>query len=404
MARGVGLALLALGWAAPAVAQEWTAEARATAAVAMIDDETPLAPGEDDPVVDLSLEVGRSDTFDNGLTLTWRGEARLQRDARTRPAFAGVLGDCSPALAACPRAASGAGFLTVVSPATGLAYAGGREDEEFLATIEGASVALSGPWGEGVLGLESGAASQLDARAPRVLEEVSAVSPTLDPTGLVTTRARNDVTGPSFKATYFSPRWLGFRVGGSWTPTADQRGADFDPDFGAPGQARAELENVFEGALSFARQFAQAGVRVRAAITATMAESGSRFPEFGDYEAWGAGLELEKGAWTGGLRWLSSDNAWAAGNGDYEAWEVGLVRQGETWRFGVEAGWSTDDLGRIEGSSWLVGLSRKVNDNVRLGLAWVDAEADLPVSLGTLFGHTNARNDGLVVELSVGKW
>jgi predicted porin len=217
----------------------------------------------------------------------------------------------------------------------------------------------------------------------------------------VTTRARNDVTGPSAKVSYMSPRWIGFRLGASFTPKADQRGADFDPDFGAAGMAKAELEDVWEGAASFARQFAQQDLRVRAALTYSTASSSSGLAGFGTYEAWGAGLELERGRWTGGVRWLSSNNAWDSGNGDYQAWEAGLVRQGDEWRIGAEAGWSEDQLGKIEGASWLVGASRKINENVDLGLAWTSAEADLPVLLGPIPGHTNARNDGLIVELTV---
>lgn len=413
MWRGTTLAILASGWAAPALAQAadpsqtspWKIDARASLVGAAIDEETPLAPAADGFLADLGLVVTRSDTFDNGLSLIWRGEVRVQRDAASRPSFAGVVGFCQPSNPACPRIASGSGFLSPVSPATGIAAGGPLQDEDIFASIEGASVTFSGAWGDGEIGLDSGAATRLDARAPTVLERVSAFSSSLDPTGLVTARARNDVTGSSAKATYLSPRWLGLKVGVSWTPEANHQGVDFDPRFRGPGLASAELENVWEGGVSFARQFAEQGLRVRAAVTATRADSGSAFAQFGDYKAWGAGLELEKGNWTGGLRWLSSDNAWSGpGGGDYEAWEFGLVRQGDKWRIGLEAGWSDDDLTRTEGASWLIGASRKINDHVRLGLAWMDAGADLPRVSGLAFGHQNARNDGLVVELSVGNW
>lgn len=410
MRREMTLALLAAGGALPsAQAQEWTVEARATIAAAAIEDDSELTPAGDGLLADAGLVVARTDVFENGLSLTWRGEARLQRDASSRPAFAGVLGGCDASTPACPRVATPGGFRSPVSPATGLAVGLRPVDKDVFATVESASVALSGAWGEGVFGLDSGAAARLDARPPTVLERVSATSPGLDPTGLVTTRARNDVTGPSAKATYLSPRWLGFRAGASFTPEANLRGADFDPDFSAPGVAGAELESVWEGGLSFARQFAREGVRVRAAVTLTRAKSGAGLVEFGDYEAWGAGLELEQGAWTAGLRWLGSDNAWRdAGvngvDGDYEAWEFGLVRQGETWRIGAELGQSRDDLTGVEGLSWLVGASRQIGESLRLGAAWTSAEADLAVSVGSANGHRNASNGGFVVELTVGNW
>jgi len=381
-----------------ASAQEWTLDARGTLAGGAMDDDSALAPADSGPLFDGSVVVTQTTDFSNGLRMEWRGEVRLQKDAQSRPAFAGVLGDCTATAAGC---ASVAGTLSPVSPSTGLASAGGRADEDGFATIEGASLALSGSWGEGIVGLDTGAAARLDARAPTVLQSVSAFTSSLDPSGLVTTRARNDVTGSSFKATYMSPRWIGFRLGASWTPEADHRSADFDPRFDdVPGLAGAELKNVFEGAISFARQFREADIRVRAALTATVAESGSPYAEFGGYEAWGAGLELEKAGWTGGVRWLGGNNAWAAGSGDYEAVEAGLTRASGPWTFGVEAGWSRDDLLRTEGLSGLVAARRTFGEHLDLGVGYLHAEADLPqASPG--FGLIEARNSGLIVELTV---
>lgn len=406
MRRSLTLAALMAGTAAPAFAQasdgEWKATIEANLVGSFVEEESPLAPAADGVMASTSLAITRQDTFENGLTLGWRGELRYDRDAPSRPAFGGVLGACPAADPLCPRVSSGGGLLSPVSPTTGLAASGFGVDEEGFVSIEAASVSLEGPWGEGVLGYDTGAAGRLDARPPTVLRRVSVTSSGLDPTGLSVTRARNDVTGSSAKATYLSPRWLGLRLGVSYTPDADQRTADFDPDFGGAGQAKAQLEDVMEGAVSFARQFAEQDLRVRAAVTYSSASSASNLVGFGDYEAWGAGLELEHvSGWTGGVRWLSSNNAWESGNGDYEAWEAGLVHQSGEWRVGIEGGWAEDRLTGIEGASWLVGISRKINENVDLGVAWSSAEADLPVLLGPSLSHTNASNDGLVVELSV---
>lgn len=399
------LGLLALGTALPAFAQqadgEWEADVVFTLAGSFVDEDSPAAPAADGVMASGLLSVSRSDTFENGLTLSWHGAVRYDRDAPSRPAFAGVLGACPAADPLCPRIASGAGFLSPVSPATGLAAGGGPVDAEGFLAVEAASLALAGPWGDGVIGLDSGAAARLDARAPQVMQRVSAFSPGLDATGLGVTRARNDVTGSSLKATYLSPRWIGLRVGASFTPRADERSADYDPGFAGSGRAGAELENVWEGAASFARQFAEQDLRVRAAVTYVSADARSGLAGFGDYEAWGAGLELEHDGFTGGVRWLSSNNAWESGTGDYEAWEAGLVHDLGEWRLGVEGGWAKDGLTGIEGSSWLVGVSRHVNAFVDLGVAWTQAEADLPVVLGPSLSHTNAGNDGLVVELTV---
>lgn len=397
MSRAAAIVLLALVPAGTAAAQEWTLDARGTLAGGALDEDSALAPADAGPLFDGSVVVTQTTDFSNGLRMEWRGEVRLQKDADSRPAFAGVLGNCPGGTAGC---ATVGGTLSPVSAATGIAASGGPVNEEGFAAIEGASMALSGSWGEGIVGLDAGAAARLDARAPAVLQSVSAFSSGLDPSGLVTARARNDVTGSSFKATYMSPRWLGFRLGASWTPEANHRSADFDPRLDGPGLAGAELQNVFEGALSFARQFREADLRVRAAVTGVVAERGSAYAQFGDYEAWGAGLELEKAGWTGGVRWLTSNNAWAAGNGDYEAVEAGLKREAGPWTFGLEAGWAQDDLLKTEGLSGLVAVRRSFGEHVDVGLGYLHAEADLPQAAGG-FGLIEARNSGLIAELSV---
>jgi len=400
------LAALALGAAGPAFAQsadggagdgEWQMKVEAVLVAAAIDEGDAIAPAGDVLLGSAVVEVSRSDTFENGLTLGWLGAVRVERDAASRPAFAGAFAACPAAVAGCPSA----GGLSPVAPSTGLVAGGVRTEEDGFVAVEAASVSLSGPWGEGVLGWDAGTAARLDARAPGVLNRASAFSPGLDPTGLSVVRARNDVTGSSAKASYLSPRWLGLRLGVSYTPEASERTADFDPDFSGTGLAAADLENVWEGAVSFARQFAEQDLRVRGAVTYTSAASASPLAAFGDYEAWGAGVELEHDGWTGGARWLSSNNSWRPGDGDYEALEVGLVKDVEGWRFGVEVGWAADGLLDVEGASWLVGISHEISESLEVGLAWSAAEADIPVPGGISTAHRNASNDGLLVELTV---
>jgi hypothetical protein len=198
-----------------------------------------------------------------------------------------------------------------------------------------------------------------------------------------------------------SPRWLGLRVGGTYTPKADLRGADFDPTFDAEGQAKSDLRDVFEGAASYAHQFANWGLGVRTALTYTTASNKTEFAGFGRYEAIGAGLEIEKDDWTGGLRWLSSNNAWESGDGDYEAWEVGVLRRMGDFRLGVEYGMSQDNLSGLEGKSWLVGGGWKFSENLDFGVALTSSAADVSILTPGGNGHTNASNTGIVLELTV---
>lgn len=382
--------------AAPVCAQDWSFEAEATLAAGATDESSPAGghpPGASAVLGSILLGAAYETALDSGLSIEWRGRARLDYDGE-RPGFAGVLADCS----AEPCAA----VVFPISPATGFAAGGQIETDEVRATLEVASLTLAGPLGEGVIGFDAGAAALLDARAPQVLNRVSAFSPGLDPTGLALTRARNDFTGSSAKLTYLSPRWLGFRVGASFTPRADLEGADFDPRPKIAGAIGADLEKVWEGALSFARTFRQSGVRLRAALTASTAESNSPLAGFGDLQAVGAGVEIEKGAWTGGIRWLDSDNGWRQGEGDYRAIEAGLVRQTGKWRIGAEIGWAEDKLLVADGVSWLVGAKRTISEQFEAGVAYL--QSDDTLSSSTLgFRHINARNGALIVELTVRK-
>ncbi len=390
--RVLALVLGATGVSAGASAQEtdgsWRVDTRLTIAGTTLDAESSGAPQVDGFAGDAGLVVSRTDYLDNGLALEWRGEVRVRRDAPGRPSFAGGFGTC----------AAGVG-CGAVAPATGLFVGGEIVEDGPEAFLEGASLSVSGPWGEGVVGLDAGVAARLDARAPQVLDRVSAFSPTLDPGGLGLIRARNDVTGPSAKVSMMSPRWLGLRAGVSFTPEANLAGADFDPDVGSGGLAGAELENVVEGALSFSRRFRSSGVRVRAALTGTSASSGSALAGFGDYGAVGAGLELERDGLSGGVRWLRSDNA-RDGGGDYEALEVGLARDAGPWRFGVEWGSASDDFLDVEGQSWLVGVRRAFGENLGVGVAYLGVTDKYP-ALSTISGRTEVDEGGLVVELSV---
>lgn len=384
-----GVAGAGAGAASAQAAEEgWSVDTRLTIAAMTGGDNPASAPDGDGLAADAGLVVSRRDYLDNGVALDWRGEVRLRRDAPGRPSFAGGFGGCvgGPACGA-------------VSPSTGLFVGGQLYENAVEAVVEGASLAAVGPWGEGVIGLDSGVAARLDARAPQVFEAVSAFSPMLDPAGLGVVRARNDVTGPSAKVSYMTPRWLGVRAGLSYTPEANLAGADFDPKVANGGLVGADLENVVEGALSFSRRFRSNGVRIRAALTGTSAESGSAIGGFDDYEAVGAGIEFERDGWMGGVRWLSSNNA-RGGAGDYDAVEIGLAREAGPWRFGVEWGSASDDFLSVEGESWLVGVRRTIGDNFALGVGYQGFSDEYPV-LSTASGRQETDRDGVVLELSV---
>ncbi|MEZ5939649.1 MAG: hypothetical protein R3C52_15730 [Hyphomonadaceae bacterium] len=230
---------------------------------------------------------------------------------------------------------------------------------------------------------------------------MSAFSPSLDPTGAVLARARNDATGALRRRPHVAAL-AGVQGRGQLYARGQSAGAGFRslagrrrPADGRSGAGRRGGDLIRPN-LPQHRNPGAGGAHRRSG------EQRRGDPAFGDYRADEAGLELEQGAWTGGVRWLSSNSGWRAGPGDYEALEVGLVRQGERWRFGAEYATADDDLTQTEGTSWLVGVGRKLGDHVDLGVAYMRADMDFTVSPGG-FRHIDARNGALMVELSVRK-
>lgn len=334
---------------------------------------------------DLMLGIENDHLFDNGLELGFRLGGRVQQDHAQRPGFAGNFQSSDTDQA----------VVGVRSPTTGIAYADAPLDEGVRARLEQAYIYLDGGWGEVSVGRDVGVASRLDARPPTLLESYHGGTSRLDPSGIAFVRARNDPTGPSAKISYLSPRWLGVRLGASFTPQADADSVDFDPDTSVSGVNTADLENVLEFAASFSRKFGQADLDLRIGLNGATGQSGSNFATFRDYEAFGAGIEIEKGAWQYGVRYLSSNNA--VESGDYTATEMSVVRQFGDWRIGAEYGVAEDEFLNMEGSSWLVGIHKNITDQFAIGLAYTDS--DLDINNSNMPEGSAAK--GVILELTV---
>lgn len=329
---------------------------------------------------EIGVGVEKKHYFDNGAILGFAGELRLQKDNEARQGFAGeiqisdLLSGLSPELA------------EVHSPTTGISISDRLSNDDPYGSIQSAYMNVKFGWGEVSVGRDIGAAVRLDARPPKVLRYGSLNSPRLNSISSSVVRARNDVTGPSAKISYISPRILGLRVGASFTPESDARGIDFD-------SRRTGLKNVYEAGVSYSHYFRDSDVRLRLGLTSTFADMDLENAIFQDYEAIGAGIEIEKGNWKSGLRYLSSNNSVAAGGGDYSALEVGVSRSIEDWTFAAEYGSAKDDLLALKGTNWAVGASIALNKNVNLGISYFSSESKIATE--------KLGGDGLQFELIV---
>jgi len=343
---------------------------------------TPIADSDSTPDIEtilgeISLAGQTEKVLENGVRVRARGALRLQRDHPTRPGGIGGFG-------ASPLAATGAysGF-SATAPAEG---------GDLRARFETAYLQIDGGYGEVRIGKDSGVASRFQEGAKSVLSHARLDNTLLDPTGLSTIQTRHNLTGPSAKISYASPRLIGIRAGASFTPAADADGLDRRPA-AAAGQLAPDAENAVELALNASRRFRDSGWRVDVGLGWSNADiSSGGLTAFSDeVESWSAGTRIEKDEWTFGTSWVSSDNGLA--DGDYSAWSAGLHREAYSTEFSAEYGESTDDGASLESHSWRIGAARRFSPETRFAIAYVQDEVESPLQL--------RRSQGVVVEITL---
>lgn len=362
MSRYLVLTVLAAAAApAGAHAQGWAVEGQTTVLlnVSTVRADRARSVGDQSLLVDASLGASWSDVLDDGTEVQFVAEGRHQTD--------------------------------------GVTWAEGARTHEGLETL---SLSANGAWGEAVVGWQAGAATRLDARAPSTLERAGAYSPQLDSLGSQDIRARHDATGQAFKLTYLSPRILGIRIGGSYTPEANFQSADFDPEAAFLWSAGAPLEGVWEGGVSFSRSFPDAGVRLRLGLTGSQGQITQGLSER-RYSSIGFGAEVGDRSSTLGVRWLRSNGA--GSHGDYSALELGVEHIFGVWKIGLETGASKSDRDQGKASSSVLAVRRKMTDTFDLGLGLLTVKSNR-ADLATPHGlYARGARSGLLLELTVRK-
>lgn len=326
---------------------------------------------------ELSLNGLAERVLDNGVRLRARGALRLQYDHPQRP---GGLG------------AFGTDMIAPTGAFSGLSSGAVELDGDLRARLETAYLQIDGGYGEVRVGKDQGVAARFNEGLLSVLSHARLDSALLDPTGLATVQTRHDLTGPSLKLSYASPRLLGVRAGLSFTPEADADGLDRRPAAGAAGIA-PDLSDAIELALNASRTLRDSGFRLDIGLgwsRATVEDRAKLFP-YSSAETWSAGSRISLDDWTAGASWLGSDNG--ATGGDYSAWSAGLHRTAYDTEFSVEYGKSEDDLAALTSEGWRLGMAREFGDSTRLAIAYLRDEIDTPVK--------TLSSDGIVVEITL---
>lgn len=326
---------------------------------------------------EFSLNTTAETILDNGTRLRFRGAFRGQKDHPARPGFTGGFGRTSGA---------------PVGAFSGLSAGDMLDQTDLRGRLETAYLQIDGGYGELRLGRDQGVAARFHEGAPSALTHGRLDSPLLDPSGISAIRTRHDLTGPSAKLSYATPRILGLRGGISVTPDADADGLDRRPIAGT-GLSAPDLSNAVEIALNGSHRFQSNGLRLDAALawsTAETSDTASLAP-YDKVETMSAGTQLKKDDWSLGASWLASNNGLPAN--DYVAWSVGAQREAFGADWSLSYGESEDDGARIDTSGWQFGVARELSKNVVIGVAYDHKELDNP--LKTL------KSDAIVIEITL---
>lgn len=322
---------------------------------------------------EISLDTEAETILRNGTELGARITLRGQRDHPLRPGFAGDFGTGS-ALAGAYSGLSG-GFDSAETGARG--------------RVEAAYLRADGGYGELRIGKDRGVAARFFEGAPSALTYSAVANPYLDPTGLKINRTNHDVTGPSAKLSYASPRILGLRAGLSFTPEGDGQNLDrsLSDATGQPG-----LGNVVEAAANLSRTLRASGIRIEASLAWSAAEPDDVAGLTRDrMETWSLGANIERDDTEFGISLLQSDNGFSGG--DYSAWEAGLAHDfGET-RVSLNYGEADDDLARLSSEGVSIAAKRELSDGFDVALSYQHERLSTSGS--------NRTSKGVVVEITL---
>ncbi|MEM1391291.1 MAG: porin [Pseudomonadota bacterium] len=317
--------------------------------------------------------------LESGVRLRGRFALRLQKDHPQRPGGSGGFGNDTTAA---PSAFSG---LSDGPVPTG-------EGDDLRARLETAYIQVDGGYGELRIGKDSGVAARFYEGAPSVFSHTRGDTPLLDATGLTTVRTRHDLTGPSAKVSYATPRLLGVRAGLSFTPEADADGLDRRPSAGGALSA-PEIKTAVEMTINATRTLRDSGLRFDAAVAWSTANVSPKFgaASYGDMETLSAGLKLDYKAWSAGISMLSSDNGLSGG--DYTAWNAGLMRESDFFDISFTYGEAEDDSANLDGSSWRLGVGKDFDTGLGLAVAYVDDSVKI--------NGIDVSGNGIVVEMTL---
>lgn len=386
-----GLAVALVAVAAPAAAQDVWDETGGMETEATYEAAVVAASDADEPVLyTLRGAFAANLVLDNGAEVGFRASGGFDKDNPSRAGFSGVFGPAQPA----PTPA-GAFSGLARGPTAGDAGPRGR--------LETGYFYIDGGYGELRAGLDEGVATRFFEGAPTLFRHAALLNPSLDPTGRTIARTDHDLTGPSLKVSYATPRILGARAGVSLTPEANAAGLDRDPVRDLGGAPQADIENAVEVGLNVSRRLPRSGVRLRAAAAWSQADA-AQTPLPGVYdtvETWSAGGSVELSSLAFGASYLDSDNGYAASNGDYTAVSAGLRLTLGKIDAGLELATAEDEGIGAESDSLGLSAGRNFGERLRIVGGWQSRDTRYTGNRPPLAPQIREEADSIVIEITL---
>ena len=261
---------------------------------------------------------------------------------------------------------------------------------------------LEGGFGRFEIGGTDGAAFKMHYTSPWFVPGNGLDSPNILNAVLAASAFRHStfslMAADSNKVTYFTPRFAGFQLGGSYTPETSFNGPNPN-GLGLLPNSAVNIGDVFEIALNYAGSFG--GVDVGADGFYVSGESG---PVAADPVEWGLGLNLGMAGFTLGGAWYQSEDLLvasvpvpSAAGVEEEVWTVGLSYGTGPWTVGVA--YLTDEISSpgfsAEIESWQAGGGYNLGSGVDVGV-------DVQMSTINIGGGADIDSTSAGLVLSIG--
>ena len=261
---------------------------------------------------------------------------------------------------------------------------------------------LEGGFGRFEIGGTDGAAFKMHYTSPWFVPGNGLDSPNILNAVLAASAFRHStfslMAADANKVTYFTPRFAGFQLGGSYTPETSFNGPNPN-GLGILPNSAANIGDVLEFALNYAGSFG--GVDVGADAFYVSGESG---PTAADPEELGFGLNLGMAGFTLGGAWYQSEDLLvasvpvpSAAGVEEEVWTVGLSYGTGPWTVGVA--YLTDEISSpgfsAEIESWQAGGGYNLGSGVDVGV-------DVQMSTINIGGGADIDSTSAGLVLSIG--